>query len=72
MKLYGRAIEAPAEVREGCSDGWWQAQEPGVAVVFALTIEQATLIEWSLGDGEMIARRWSARSGPTETRRSYP
>jgi hypothetical protein len=72
LKLYGRAIETPAEIREGCSAGWWQTQAPGAAVVFALTIDQATLVEWNLQQGQMIARHWSARHGITETSRSYP
>jgi hypothetical protein len=37
-----------------------------------LTIEQATLIEWTLQTGQMTARRWSRRDGLTETSRSYP
>ena len=72
FKIYGRAIETPTEIREGCSDGWWQAQPPGAAVVFALSIEQATLIEWNLQQGQMVVRRWSTRDGLTETSRSYP
>ena len=72
FKLYGRAIEAPKEIGDACSRGWWQAQPPGTAVVFALTIEQATLIEWELERAEMIVRRWSPRDGFIETRRDYP
>jgi hypothetical protein len=71
FKLYGRAVEAPSEIREG-SQGWWQAQPPSAAVVFVLTVEQATLIEWNLQLGQMTVRRWSTRDGLTETSRSYP
>jgi hypothetical protein len=70
VKLYGRALEAPAEIRAGCSAGWWQTR-PDDAVVFAVAIEQASSIEWSLEAGEMLVRRWSA-GGLTETRRAYP
>jgi hypothetical protein len=72
FKIYGRAIEAPTEIRKGCSHGWWQAQPPGAAAVFALNIEQVTLIEWNLQQGQMVARRWSMRDGFTETSRNYP
>ena len=72
FKIYGRAIETPTKIREGCSDGWWQTQVPDAAVVFALSIEQATYIEWNLPQGQMVARRWSIRDGLTETSRTYP
>jgi hypothetical protein len=72
LKLYGRALETPTEIRDGCSDGWWHAQPPGAAVVFELSIEQATLIEWDLQQSRMVTRRWSTRDGPTETSRRYP
>ena len=72
FKLYGRAMEAPTEIRQGCSDGWWQAQPPDAAVVFALSIDHATLVEWKLQQGRMVVRRWSERGGLTETSRRYP
>ncbi len=71
VKLYGRVIEASAELRAGCSDGWWQSR-PDAAVVFALGIEQATTIEWDLSESQMVVRRWSADNGLTESVRSYP
>jgi hypothetical protein len=64
-------IEASAELREGCSAGWWQSR-PDAAVVFAFGVEQATTIEWSLEESEMVIRRWSAGNGLTESIRSYP
>ncbi len=71
VKLYGRATEAPTEIRDRCSAGWWQVR-PGAAVVFALAIEQATSIEWDLEGNLMIVRRWHPRHGLTETSRTYP
>ncbi len=71
MKLYGRATEVSAEIREGCAAGWWQAR-PDAAVVFALGIEQAASIEWSLQDGRMFVQRWSPGRGLVETSRTYP
>lgn len=72
LKLSGRAVEAPRDIRDACADGWWHTRPPDAALVFELRIEQATLIEWSLDRGEMTTRRWSAPNGFTETTRSYP
>jgi hypothetical protein len=72
VKLYGRAIEAPSDVRDGCSIGWWQARPAASAVVFSLGVERATWIEWKLDQGEMIVRRWSLGEGLSESSRSYP
>jgi hypothetical protein len=72
FKLYGRAMEAPTEIRQGCSDGWWQAQPSDAAVVFALSIDHATFVEWKLQQGRMVVRRWSERGGLSETSRRYP
>jgi Pyridoxamine 5'-phosphate oxidase len=71
VKLYGRAVEAAAEIRDACSAGWWQTR-PGAAVVFLLAIELATSIEWSPHEGKMLVRRWTSGHGLTETTRSYP
>lgn len=72
LKLSGRVAEAPPEIRAACDHGWWRTQAPDTALVFELSIEQATLIEWDLERGEMTTRRWSPRNGFTETSRSYP
>ncbi len=71
VKLYGRAVEATTEIREGCSAAWWQAR-PEVAVVFVLVIELAASIEWNLHEGQMLVRSWSSKAGLTETTRGYP
>jgi hypothetical protein len=71
VKLYGRAVEAAAKIREGCSAGWWQAR-PDAAVVFSMVIELATSIEWRLHEGQMLVRSWSTNHGLTETTRGYP
>lgn len=71
VKLYGRAVEAATEIREGCSAGWWQTRHDA-AVVFVMTIELATSIEWNVHEGKMHVRHWSANRGLTETSRSYP
>lgn len=71
VKLYGRAVQATADVREGCSAGWWHTRTDA-ALVFFLVIELATTIEWDVQEGRMLVRRWSSGRGLTETRRSYP
>jgi hypothetical protein len=72
LKLYGRALEADAEVRQSCREGWWHAQHAVAATVFELHLEQATFISWDLEGGEMRIRRWSPADGFTEATRSYP
>lgn len=72
LKLYGRAIGASAEVREGCSEGWWSERSLDTATVFTLNIEEATYISWDIEHGQMIVRRWSPRRGHTEATRNYP
>jgi len=72
VKLYGRAIEATTEIRDGCSAGWWRAHPPAAAIVFSLAIDGATCIEWNLEQGLMTVRSWSPRHGVTESSRSYP
>lgn len=72
LKLYGRAVEVPSEIRKSCSGGWWQAHPADAAVVFGLMIEQASLVEWNLEQGQMIMRRWSRRDGLSKTVRTYP
>lgn len=71
VKLYGRAVEATTEIREGCSAAWWRTR-PEAAVVFVLVIELATSIEWNLQEGQMLVRRWSSNDGLTATARRYP
>ena len=71
LKLYGRAVVAEDELREGCREGWW-CTRPETATVFALRIEETTFVSWEADGGEMTARRWSPRAGYTVTRRRYP
>jgi hypothetical protein len=72
VKLYGRVTEASAELRDGCSAGWWQSRPSDAALVFAFGVEQATTIEWDLKESQMVVRRWSAGKGLIESIRSYP
>jgi hypothetical protein len=72
LKLYGRAIQADAHLRNGCRDGWWVERPTDAAMVFTLHIEQAVFISWDTKHGQMTVRRWSPEAGYTETDRDYP
>ncbi len=73
VKLYGRASEVrDSAVRNACADAWWIARPQEIALVFALDIEQAILVEWDLQRGEMMTKRWSLRSGLSVHARTYP
>jgi hypothetical protein len=72
FKLYGRAIEAGEQIRDGCRNGWWTTRPADVASVFALNIDQAAFISWDVEHGEMTVRRWSSQLGYRETSRDYP
>lgn len=73
LKLYGRAIEAGAQIRDGCRDGWWATRPADAASVFSLNIDQATFISWDVQHGEMTVgdgRRNSATEKPGANTRS--
>jgi hypothetical protein len=71
VKLYGQAEEASAELREACHGAWW-LERPEVAWVFALQVEEATIVEWELAEGQMTVTSWSAERGRRRHRRPYP
>jgi hypothetical protein len=72
LKLYGRAVEADAEVQAGVEGGWWVGRPADAATVFELGIERAIFVSWELERGRMTLRQWSQRRGATETTRSSP
>jgi hypothetical protein len=72
LKLYGRAIRVPDEVRRSYLEGWWTSGPPDAATVFSLDIDEAAFISWESEHGEMIIRRWSPGSGEAVEKRSYP
>ena len=56
LKLYCRAVLA-----EGRPPGaWWAGRPAGDVRVYELEIDEAALVEWNLGDGEVIVTSWSA------------
>jgi hypothetical protein len=71
LKLYGRALEASAELRAASAEAWWQAR-PDAAAVFALAVERAVFVSWALEQGRMTVQRWSPGPGTVETTRAYP
>jgi hypothetical protein len=72
LKLYGRALRAPDQIRDACREGWWTGRASETAAIFSIDIEEAVFIAWDIERGEMIVRRWPPRSGVREERRSYP
>ena len=73
FKLYGTAIEVTdAAPRNVPVEAWWLGQRPGAARVFALEIEEAASVTWSLDRGEMTVARWSPARGLEEETRRYP
>lgn len=48
FKLYGRATPVDHRVREACESGWWVDRPEDLADVLAVTIHEATLIDWNL------------------------
>lgn len=72
LKLYGRAVEAAAAIRDSCVGAWWLERPADAAAVFELEIEQAVFVSWDLEGGHMTVRRLSPRRGVTETTRAYP
>jgi hypothetical protein len=71
LKLYGRAVQADDQVRDGCQ-GWWTERPRGTATVFVLNIEQAAFVSWDTEHSQMIVRRWSPQRGYIERTREYP
>ena len=72
LKLYGHAVEASRDLRDRCAEGWWRGRPLSVAAVFAVSIVHAVAVEWDLGQGQMMVRRWSTTEGLSEESRSYP
>jgi hypothetical protein len=65
VKMHGRA--EPSDARAG----WW-AERPDDADVYALSIEEAVVVEWDLDTSRMRVRRWTPAGGETVSKRSYP
>lgn len=72
LKLYGRAVEADPELRNGCAGAWWLGRPPEAADVFVVEIERAVFIGWDLERGRITVTRWSPERGVTEATRGYP
>jgi Pyridoxamine 5'-phosphate oxidase len=68
LKLYCRAVGAQGEP----AGAWWAGRPTGEVHVYALEIEEAALVEWNLGQGEMTVTSWSSQRGLHTTSRPYP
>jgi len=71
LKLYGRAVLAPAELAGRAEGAWWIAT-PEAARVFSVDVDRALFISWDLAGGSMTTRRWSHETGATAATRAYP
>jgi pyridoxamine 5'-phosphate oxidase-like protein len=72
IKLYGIAVAADPAARAACPDGWWAAHGNDRAVVFAVDINEASLIEWDVAVAELTVSTWSSSRGLQVRHRSYP
>jgi hypothetical protein len=65
VKLRGRVVASDARA------GWW-SERPDDADVYALGIDEATVIEWDLAHERMRVRRWTPERGEGVDTRAYP
>jgi hypothetical protein len=72
VKLYGHAAEADPATRAACRDGWWATFTEASVRVFTVQLTEASLVEWNLADGELVATTWVAATGVRVRRRAYP
>lgn len=72
IKLYGKAVEADPATRAACRDGWWSSSAAAPVRVFTVQVTEASLIEWNLTAGELVATSWSAPAGVRVRHRPYP
>ena len=66
VKLSGRA--EPSEARAG----WWAGRPAEEVDVYTLQLEEAIVVEWDLGAGRMVVRRWTPATGESVGERAYP
>ena len=66
LKLYCRAVPSTGEP----PGAWWTGRED--AVIYALRVDEAALVEWDLSRGEMTVTSWSPGGGTRTATRPYP
>jgi hypothetical protein len=66
LKLYCRAVAADGEP----PGAWWTGRAE--AAVYALDVDEAALVEWDLGRGEMKVTSWSPGRALRTTTSPYP
>lgn len=72
FKVRGRAIATAEPGILGHPDAWWSGRPPDRFGVFAIEVEEAVLVTWSLPQDRMTTARWTPQGGLRETSRSYP
>lgn len=72
FKIYGRGVEAAADLRAAAAEAWWSSWPADKAVVFSVHVDRAVVIEWAMDEGVMTVHRWSLRQGYSQDSRTYP
>jgi hypothetical protein len=68
LKLYCSAVPSEGEP----PGAWWTGRPAGDVRVYELEIDEAALVEWNPGDGEVTVTSWSHARGLLTTTRPYP
>jgi hypothetical protein len=72
IKLHGLAVAADSATRASCPDGWWHRQPSDRALVFAVQLTAATLVEWDLAAAQLTVTSWTTATGLRTRQRRYP
>ena len=72
FKIHGRAFPTTEPAIVEAAGTWWSGRPADRCTVFAVEIDEATLITWSTAQDRMQTRRWTRDRGTTATTRTYP
>jgi hypothetical protein len=72
FKVHGRAIPSDDPAVVDFPDAWWAGRPRDRREVFAVEVEEAVLVTWSLAQDRMTTARWTAATGAREGTRTYP
>lgn len=72
FKVHGRAFPSDDPALVDFPDAWWAGRPRNRFEVFAVEVEEAVLVTWSLAQDRMTTARWTAATGTREGTRTYP
>jgi hypothetical protein len=72
FKVHCRAIPTDDPAIVDFPDAWWAGRPRDRFGVFAVEVEEAVLVTWSLAQDRMTTARWSPTDGARESARTYP